>query len=87
MKNNLSVKSIAIAYAQRVRRRTIATTIILDRGWWRDFLCSPYHSPVTYLRHRHGITLLSRMGWNYVYKIRKVRQKIMKITANSLILY
>ena len=56
MKNNLSVKSIAIAYAQRVRRRTIATTIILDRGWWRDFLCSPYHSPVTYLRDRHGIT-------------------------------
>ena len=32
-------------------------------------------------------TVLSRMGWNYVYKIRNVRQKIMKITANSLILY
>lgn len=56
MKNKLSTQSIAIAYAQREKRRMIAVAIILERGWWRDFLCSSYHSPVTYLRHRHGIT-------------------------------
>ena len=54
--NKLPTQSIAIAYAQRVRRRTIATTIILDRGWWGDYLLSSYQSPVTYLRYRHGIT-------------------------------
>ena len=56
MKNKLSTQSIAIAYAQRKKRRLRATQIILEQGWFGDFWESPYYSPVTYLRHRHGIT-------------------------------
>ena len=56
MKNNLSVQTIAIAYAQREKRRLRAIQLIYAKGWAVDFWKSHYHSPVTYLRHRHGIT-------------------------------
>lgn len=54
--NNLPTKSIVIAYAQREKRRLRAVQIILAHGWFRDFRESLYQSPVTYLRHRQGIT-------------------------------
>lgn len=59
--NKLSTQSIAISYAQREKRRLIAINIICARGWLGDYNLSSYHSPVTYLRHRHGIT------WKYYY--------------------
>lgn len=54
--NKLSKQSITIAYEQRIRRRAEAWNVIADNNWGLDYFRSPYKSPVTYLRHRRGIT-------------------------------
>lgn len=52
----LTRQAIAIAYEQRRKRTEIAIIILHEHNWYKDFCKSDYRSPVTYLRHRHGIT-------------------------------